>query len=264
MTVAATILHITDLHMMPRPGETLLGVDTESTFHAVLSKALTEYNKIDLILVTGDLAQEPSPSSYQKIRAKLETCDIPCVCLPGNHDDYEQMLECLNSGHISCRKQLLLKNWQIICLNSQIPDSPGGHLSHSELGFLEDCLQQYPDNPALVAVHHHCRKINSEWMDTMMIDNGRELISAATKHPNVKAIIYGHIHQEMEQKAGSIRIMGTPSTCFQFKPESKIFSIDDTAPGYRIIELHADGRIESKITRLAEKLTGLETHSDRY
>ena len=45
--------------------------------------------------------------------------------------------------------------------------------------------------------------------------------------------------------------MSTPSTCMQFKPGSKDFALDDLAPGYRRIELFADGRIDTEVLRLA-------------
>jgi Icc protein len=58
--------------------------------------------------------------------------------------------------------------------------------------------------------------------------------------------------------------MGTPSTCFQFKPESTEFGLDTSAPGYRSLKLYADGRIESDITRLSGQLEGLEFNSEGY
>lgn len=258
------LLQITDLHIMPNSGEKLLGIDTELTFHSVLEQALAENGAIDLILVTGDLTQHPCTSSYQRILTKLDSLKIPSLCLPGNHDDFELMLNILNSGVVSCRKHVILENWQIICLNSQIPEAPEGRLSIKELAFLDDCLRAHPDCPALVAIHHHCLKTGSSWMDTMMIDNSLELFSIVTKYPQVKAIICGHIHQEMHHQAGSIQILGTPSTCFQFEPGSRQFSVDDKAPGYRLIELFADGRMKSKVSRLPDRLTGLQTNIDHY
>lgn len=264
MPPSATLLQITDLHVLPQPGERMLGIDTEETFHTVLEMALAENKAIDLILVTGDLAQHPCPSSYQRIQAKLESLKIPTLCLPGNHDDYELMRQSLNFGFVSCRKQVFLKNWHIVCLNSQVPGAPGGHLSVDELSFLEGCLKENLKYPTVIAVHHHCLKTGSIWMDAMMIDNCDELFSIVMKYPAVKAVICGHIHQELDRRAKSVQIWGTPSTCFQFMPESRQFSVDDAAPGYRLIKLYADGWITSKVSRLAEKLTGLQTNSDNY
>ena len=153
--VDLTILQITDLHILPGLDETFLGIDTEYYFSAVLEQALAENRHYNLILVTGDLAQDPSAASYRRILDRLATTDTPCICLPGNHDDYALMQQVFNTGQISCRKQVLLENWQLICLNSQIPGAPGGRLAKQELVFLEDCLINHPHHHALIAVHHH-------------------------------------------------------------------------------------------------------------
>lgn len=246
MTPAATLLQITDLHIMPNAGDMLYGVDTERTFHAAIEQAFAEHNAIDAILVTGDLTHDPCPSAYHRILKKLESYSLPCICLPGNHDDYDMMQQILGSGSVSCQKQLFLSDWQIICLNSQIPGSPRGHLSIRELQFLEDCLKTHPNCPALIAVHHHCLKTGSIWMDTMMIDNSADLFAVTAMHPQVKMITCGHIHQLMDTVVESTRIVATPSTCFQFKPKSNELGIDDKPPEYRLIELYSDGRIETK------------------
>lgn len=259
-----SILQITDLHILPDLDETFLGINTEHYFHAVLELAFAEHAHFDLILVTGDLAQHPSPESYQRILHGLETYNTPCICLPGNHDDYELMQQIFNNSRISCRKQVRLENWQLICLNSQIPAAPGGRLSEKELVFLENCLTGHPDRHALIAVHHHCLETKSAWMDTMMIENSQELWAIIKQYPQTKAITTGHIHQVMDVTVDGVRILGTPSTCFQFTPESNTFSLDTTAPGYRLIKLYADGRIESGITRLSEQLSGLRINTQGY
>jgi Icc protein len=259
-----SILQITDLHILPGLDETFLGINTEYYFRAVLDLAFAENHDFDLILLTGDLAQDPSPAGYQRILNSLEATNTPCICLPGNHDDYELMQQVFNTGLISCRKQVLLENWQVICLNSQIPGEPGGRLSKEELIFLEECLISNPNHHALIAVHHHCLETKSAWMDTMMIENSQELWATIKQYPQTLAITTGHIHQVMDITIGGIRVLGTPSTCFQFKPGSKTFSLDTTAPGYRLIKLYADGSIESEITRLSEQLSGLQIDTQAY
>ena len=264
MAACTSILQITDMHIMPGPDETLLGIDTEHYFHAILEHAFANNHHFDLIIVTGDLAQDPCPAGYERILNSLEAYNTPSICLPGNHDDYELMQQILNTSLVNCRKQTFLENWQLICLNSLIPDAPEGCLSNQELLFLEDCLSSKPDRHALIAVHHHCLKTNSAWMDTMMIENSLQLWAIINKYPQVKAITTGHIHQVMDISPASVRVLGTPSTCFQFKPESKTFSVETTAPGYRLIKLYADGRIESGITRLSEQLSGLQIDTQGY
>jgi Icc protein len=261
---AISILQITDLHILPGLDDTFLGINTEHYFHAILELAFAEHHHFDLILVTGDLTQAPCPASYQRILNSLEAANMPCICLPGNHDDYELMQQIFNTGRVNCRKQVLLENWQLICLNSQIPEAPGGYLSKQELLFLEDCLLSNPNHHALIAVHHHCLETKSAWMDTMMIENCQELWAIIDNYPQIRAITTGHIHQAMDITIGGVRVLGTPSTCFQFKPESKAFSLDTSPPGYRLIKLYADGRIESVIIRHSEPLSGLQIDTQGY
>ena len=263
-TSCISILQLTDLHILPATGDKLLGIDTEYYFHAVLEHAFSARPHFDLLLLTGDLAQHPCLSSYRRILDSLTAYNTPCVCLPGNHDDYALMQQVFNTDRVNCNKQVLLDNWQIISLNSQIVGAPEGRLSDEELLFLESCLEAYPNHYALIAVHHHCLPTNSAWMDTLMIENSAALFSLISKYPQVKAVICGHIHQGLEDAKDSVRVMGTPSTCFQFKPGSTEFSVDDTAPGYRIIALYPDGRIESELQRLPGQLIGLQTDQHSY
>lgn len=259
-----TILQITDMHILRHSGETLVGIDTEYYFHKILELAFSSNAHFDLVLVTGDLAQSPCKESYQRILNRLEAYHTPCVCLPGNHDDFKLMQEILNTECVSCRRQTLLENWQIICLNSQIVGAAGGRLAKKELLLLNESLSDYPNRHALIAVHHHCLPTESAWMDTMTIENYQAFLLLIKQHPQVRVITTGHIHQLMDTTVESVRVLGTPSTCFQFTPKSEKFGIDNSAPGYRVIQLYADGRIESEITRLSAPLAGLQTNTKGY
>ena len=44
-----------------------------------------------------------------------------------------------------------------------------------------------------------------------------------------------------------------PPFCIQFKPDSKHFALDTLQPGWREIELHPDGRIETRVKRIKQK-----------
>ncbi|PPD43525.1 MAG: 3',5'-cyclic-AMP phosphodiesterase [Methylobacter sp.] len=259
-----SILQLSDTHILASPGATLLGIDTAYYFRAVLAQAFAQRQAFDLIMLTGDLAQEPATQSYRYILKHISGYGVPCVCLPGNHDDYALMQKVLNTPLVNCRKQVFLKGWQIISLNSQIIGEEGGYLPAGELRFLEGCLSQHPGQNTLVAVHHHPLATGSVWMDTMMIENSDEFLAVVKRHPQIKIIINGHIHQAMDRQLQSIRILGTPSTCFQFKPKSVEFALDNTSPAYRHLQLHADGRISSQVIRLSEALAGLETTTTGY
>jgi 3',5'-cyclic-AMP phosphodiesterase len=259
-----SVLQITDTHIMATPDATLLGVNTAYYFNAVLELASNSETKFDLCLVTGDLAQDPYRPTYEYLLNALENLDIPCICLPGNHDDFELMQAILCTEKVNCHKRVVLGNWQIIHLNSQIPDSSDGYLADTELSYLENSLKDNPNLFTLIAVHHNCVPCGSGWMDVMMIDNAKDLFDITKRHLNVKAIINGHIHQEMDVQIGNVRVLSTPSTCFQFKPQTESFSLDGLSPGYRWINLYDDGTINTEVVRLPEQLIGLQTNTQGY
>ena len=52
--------------------------------------------------------------------------------------------------------------------------------------------------------------------------------------------VIGYIHRMHEK-------MGENRTCAQFLPGSEDFALDTRPPGWRWLELHADGRIETQV-----------------
>jgi len=259
-----TILQLTDLHLMSQPEGTLLGVNTARYFQAVLAKALADHPQVDVLLLTGDLVQDITADSYRYLLACLEPLGVACLCLPGNHDDVGLMTAILAGGNIRCDKQAVFDKWQLICLNSQIIGANGGHLDAQELAWLDHCLQSHPQHNALIAVHHHCVPARSAWMDTMMIGNSDDFLAIVGQHVKTKLIVNGHVHQVMDEMRGDIRILATPSTCFQFTPLSAAFGVDDTAPGYRVIKLFADGNIDTAVVRLPGRIEGLDLSDKGY
>jgi Icc protein len=252
-----SILQVSDLHILEHPEQCFQGVNTAYYFQAVLKQAFAELSEVDLLLLTGDLTQNGSLAGYHFILEVLEVYLHPAICLPGNHDNYALMQQVFATDLITCQKQRVFDDWQLICLNSQILGEDCGAIEVAELQFLEACLQAHPAHHALIAVHHPCFKTQSAWLDTMIIKNSQDLLAVLANYPQAKAITCGHIHQMMDAHQGAIRLLGTPSTCFQFKPDSKTFALDDTMPGYRLLQLYADGRIETTVSRLPGKLTGL-------
>lgn len=47
------------------------------------------------------------------------------------------------------------------------------------------------------------------------------------------------------------RLLGAPSTCVQFLPGAAHCAVDTRPAGYRWLDLHDDGRIDSGVRRLA-------------
>lgn len=249
------ILQLTDCHFPAEAGRRIQGVDVERSFSAAVHSAFSSGCRFDLVLLTGDLADDPVASAYRRLRERLLPLrsDMPCYCLPGNHDDRIAMGDFLVGGNIRMSFRIQLANWQIVCLDSTISGRPDGQLDEGQLALLQQAIATEPDKHLLVAVHHHPVPCGSAWMDAMMIGNAERLIRILRPvRPQTRAVVFGHIHQALDRTHAGIRFLGSPSTCCQFKPNCAEFRLDSLPPGYRWLELRADGTLTTAVAYAAE------------
>ncbi|HCR3435565.1 3',5'-cyclic-AMP phosphodiesterase [Morganella morganii] len=235
---AVRILQITDTHLFAGETDTLLGINTLHSYHAVLDAIVKQQLPADLIVATGDLVQDQSTRAYQRFTDGIARLLAPCVWLPGNHDYQPSMAQELAAAGISPSKQVLLGDqWQILLLDSQVQSVPHGELSDDQLIWLDNCLAQQPDRHTVVMLHHHPLASGCTWLDQHSLRNSHMLAEVLTRYQNIEGILCGHIHQDLDVMWNGIRMLATPSTCVQFKPHCTNFTLDTAAPGWRYLEL---------------------------
>lgn len=245
------ILQITDTHLFAGKQQSLLGVNTWASYDAVLDAIAAQRREYDLIIATGDLAQDHSTEAYQHFAEGISRLPVPCVWLPGNHDFQPAMFDTLAKAKIADAKHVFLgERWQLVLLDSQVFGVPHGMLSEYQLEWLEKILAQAPDRHTLVVLHHHPQASGCTWLDQHSLRNPHQLDAILEHYPLAKTLICGHIHQEMDIEWNGRRILATPSTCVQFKPHCTGFTIDNVAPGWRWLELEADGTVFTEVNRL--------------
>lgn len=247
---ALQVVQLTDTHLRASRGAELRGVDTEATLHAVLARIAAE-GQPDLYLVTGDLAEDPVTDAYRRLRDIMGNTGVPVWCLPGNHDDPEIMRSELNRDGLATPRARRVNGWLIILLDSSTPGRIDGELGTGELSVLADILASYPDEPALVALHHPPVALGSRWIDALGLADAGTFFEVIDANPQVRAVIWGHAHQAWEGRWEDTLLMGTPSTCMQFLPEADEFTLDDRPPGWRRLALHPDGQVETRLGWLA-------------
>lgn len=238
----AHVLQVTDCHLFPDSQATLLGVNTQASLAAVLRAACRE-RRPDALLATGDIAQDASADTYRlfldTVRAHF---DGPLLCVPGNHDHGATF-----SAALPC-DDLEIRNWRIRGVDTHIDDVVGGRVGSDELARLADALDGA--GPTLVVGHHCPVAFGTAWLDVHRIEDGEALMRLLAR-AKVPAYAFGHIHQEADVPL-STRLLGTPSTCFQFATNTAEFAIDDAKPGYRWLHLAEDGSVTSDVRRIAD------------
>lgn len=257
------VLQITDTHLFADPTRTLLGVNTLNSLRRVLTLSQQTATPYDLVLATGDLVHDASAAGYRRLTKELSSLDTPVYCIPGNHDERIAMSRYLGNDGVIWGRTIDAGDWRILMLDSIIPSEEGGRLEDRELAFLTDSLAA-DRRPTLVCMHHHPQPVASAWIDTMVLENSDQFFNVIEQHSHVKGILFGHIHQDYERLRGGVHLIASPSTCVQFAPETVDFKVDNKAPGYRVLDLLPDGRIQSQVVRCTQIPAGLEFASAGY
>ncbi len=155
-----------------------------------------------------------------------------------------------NQSHLSpC--VIKFAKWQIIMLNSSVEYEVPGKFKPEELSFLQSALEQSKDCHVMVCLHHHPVPMGCKWLDTQVVRNAVDFWQVIDQFSHIKAIVWGHVHQESDRMRNSVRLLSAPSTCVQFKPLSSDFAVDeDVSPGYRWFDLYDNGDIETQVSRV--------------
>jgi len=125
-------------------------------------------------------------------------------------------------------------------------------------------LSANPDMHVLVMMHHQPVLIGSKWIDQYILRNADAFFAVIDRFPNVRAIVWGHVHQEFSGQRNGVALIATPSTCVQFKPLCDEFTVDTLMPGYRWFDLNDDGTFNTGIERVTGKQYVIDYKSIGY
>lgn len=244
------LVQITDTHLYADPDGRLLGQRTRPSCDAVLALVPGSLFPVDAVLLTGDLVHDERPEGYRYLKGCLHALGVPYYAIPGNHDLVSLLAEQLDPGAAAPVRSVRIQDWQLVLVDSTLPGEEGGRLGAPRLAGLDRVLAIWPESPTLVCLHHHAAPVGSPWMDAIGLADHDAFFAVLDRHPQVRGVLWGHIHQAFDGWRGSVRLMGSPSTSVQFLPRSQDLALDAAAPGLRWLDLSPDGHLETGILRL--------------
>jgi Icc protein len=229
MNQAYNLIQISDCHIDDQVES--MGVDTHANLASVV-KAVTKHN-CDTLLITGDLAHNGTLNSYQVLQRMLMPIKSRIVVLSGNHDQIENLNQVFSEQLIS---KFSLGNWEIITIDSTQTLDNSGYVTKKALDQLAQDLQNSVAKYNIVALHHPIVSMQSDWDDSLSLENADELFNVMNKYPKIKAVLWGHAHQASEFDNNDVVLISCPSTALQYDNETRI--------GFNHYRLHDDGKLE--------------------
>jgi 3',5'-cyclic-AMP phosphodiesterase len=243
---AIRLLQITDTHLLGSRDGLLRGIPTFANLQAVYAHAQQHFHDGDGVLLTGDLVQDEA-AGYTLIREVFQTSTVPVYCLPGNHDLPDAMHDTLAKPPFVHDDHIIMNEWLLLMLNSWQAKSAGGALGKAQLQRMNQLLTQHADRHTLICLHHHPIRMHSDWLDEVGLQDAAAFRACVANHAQVRGVLWGHVHQQLDQHIDGVHYMATPATCSQFLPHSSDFALDNKPPGYRILQLGADGSIGTDV-----------------
>jgi Icc protein len=243
--LSVLVAQITDCHLPASPQQKYRGIKPHKNLKKLLKKV--KAMRPDLLLASGDLSEDGSRASYRALKRYFSPLDIPVLALPGNHDDAEVLAEAFPGSPVDTISASEHGPWQIVRLNSCLPGKPEGRLSKKTLLDLEEFLALHAPAPSVIALHHQPVAIDSPWIDKYRLLEPAAFLKVIDQYPNVKAVVWGHVHQQYEADRNGTTMLAGPSSAINGLKTAQKFTPDPSGPACRWLELKKDGSTSTGI-----------------
>jgi len=215
------IAQITDLHVQEPGTGKVVGVDSNECLAAAIREINTLSPNADVVIITGDLTHGGRPAEYETLAHLLEPLEVPCYLLPGNHDERDAIRQTFEKLPYIPRAeefiQFAVEDYPLrfIALDTIVADHHHGALCSLRLAWLEERLQEAPEKPTMIFMHHPPIRVGIDWVDGIgLLSGGAELARIVRRHPQVRGIHCGHIHRSIQANLGGTPVGVAPSTCY--------------------------------------------------
>ena len=245
MKTGTLIVQVSDCHLPANPEQAYRGINPHQNLEALIPKV--QALKPELLLATGDLSEDGSRASYRALQEIFKPLGVPVLALPGNHDDAYLLADAFPGSPVDSIEVSNHGPWQIIRLNSCLPGKPEGRLGEKVLGELEEFLANHEQSPCLIALHHQPITVNSPWIDKYRLMDADNFLQLIDRHPNIRATVWGHVHQVFEADRRGVSMLGSPSSAINGLPGTQKFTPDLLGPACRWLSLKTDGVLLSGI-----------------
>jgi Icc protein len=208
------IAQMTDIHIGFAPHEKPEEFN-RTRFRATLDRILEGPNRPDMLVLTGDITDHGDIESFEKTAALLADCPFPVWPMVGNHDTRAALVHAfpqvaLDDGflHYVIERDGL----RIVLLDTLEEGRHGGAFCEARQAWLETRLDEAPDTPTLVFMHHPPVVSGIDWMDPAPDEPWILRLGATLEgRRQVLAIHCGHLHRPLATTFRGIPLHVTPS-----------------------------------------------------
>ena len=243
------IAQITDVHIGFAPQTP--DEPNRRRLDAVLQTLIKGPNRPDMLLVTGDIADDGGEENYARVAAIFAACPFPVYPCLGNHDNRASFMRQFPTVpqqggfvHYCIEAQGL----RLIVLDTLEEGRHGGSFCDSRAQWLTAQLSAAPETPTVIVMHHPPIDTGIAWMSGGEGEAWvQRFADAIAGHKQVRAIWSGHFHRPIVSSWRGITVTVCPATAAQLaldlrpidpeQPDNRAMITADP-PGYALHRWH--------------------------
>ena len=243
------IAQISDSHIAG-PGKMTFGI---APMAENLALCISHINHLDptpdLVLVTGDIANDGLLEETERAASILEKLRIPYYVIPGNHDDRSHLWTVFGGKACPQRFEGFINyvieghDLRLIAIDSTVPGAPRGEICEARAAWLEARLSEKKDQPAIIFMHHPPVKFGVAETDIDGFVGAQRLGGIVENYPSIERVMCGHIHLPAHARWRGTLVSTAPSMGMQLALDLTIkrpsaFVLE--APGYQLHNWSSD------------------------
>jgi len=203
-------------------------------------QAVNQINSLnsDLVVICGDLVNHPTDSSYSVFIEIKEGFNMPCYCVPGNHDvggvpndtTLNYYRKTIGEDYYVSQN----KGYSFIVTNTQLWKANVEHESEKHDQWFKETLgaQSLKQNPVFI-IGHHPLYIDSpeekEGYYNLPPGKRQELLDLFTQN-NVIAYLSGHAHKTVNNNYNNIQLLSGKTTSKNYDKRPLGFRVWEVSP----------------------------------
>lgn len=199
-------VHLSDLHLSPdfeAQGQPDTSINLKNAVKIIQGLEPTP----EFVVVSGDLTNTGSKADFALAKELLDTLPMPVLLTLGNCDDrkefYKTFLPEVHASDEPYNHSQIFGDVHIILMDSTIPKKLSGELRQGQLDWLSEALEQSPDIPKVVVIHHPPTPVAIPVLSSILLKNAQEF-EKRLKNKNVIAILCGHVHYNQVSFLGDV------------------------------------------------------------
>lgn len=259
MSDPVRVVQLSDTHVL-EPDAEAEGAHSyvlDGAFDAVIEH-LADRADLDLVVVTGDVADHGRPEQYELAAEGFARLPTPVNVCPGNHDRQVELEVGVTRPGVSTSRVVRSGPWAMLfvdsCAGLQSVDDHGLHhdppgearlhtngcLGAREAAWIRRAHDVLDVEHVMVWLHHPPTTDVGLCRDGAYTAEWEALIADL---PRVRAFGAGHTHVPAEHEIAGRPVFVAPSLKNNFDREAQTW----LPPGYRSYELHDDGTVTSEL-----------------